>query len=260
MQTSTMPTSSMPTSAMPTPAVALSVELSPGKHANSSANEWGFDVLPSNVTFVNATMNGTIVNGRLYNGSDSSIMSNDTTIVHTLNSNNIGNVSLISFIYIVMSCVVILVMLPQGLLLIRAATNNERSQGSATNSAYTERIFRKDLEECYPEAPPTTLWPSYPELVDEKRDGQISHKDIEWCKTLLRGKHLLDRQVLSLSHVRREDRRVVDGMVASSAGAVQELHGIAKTWMKVKDQWTAEEWELVQKICQQISTIGNKGR
>jgi hypothetical protein len=239
---------------------ALVAQPSPGTHANSSADEWGFEALPSNVTFVNATMNGTIVNGRLSNGSDSSIMSNDTTIVHTLNSNNIGSVSLISFIYIIMSCVIILAMLPSGLLLIRTATKSQGSHGSATHSTYTERMFKRDLQECYPEAPPKTLKPSYPELLDEKTNGQNPHIDIEWCKTLLRGKYSLDLQALSLQHVRKEDRRVVESMEARSAGAVQELHVIAEKWMEARDQWTAEEWVLVQKICQRISAIGNRGR
>jgi hypothetical protein len=234
--------------------------LSPGSHANSSASGWGFGPLPPNITFVNGTMNGTIISGRLYNGSDSSIMTNDTIIIHTLNSNTIGSVSLSSFIYIIMSCIIIIAMLPNGLLLIRAASNHNRVHNSATHPTYTERMFQKDLQRCYPATPLTRPQPSYPELVDKMINGRISHKDIEWCKTLLRGKYALDCQTLGLRHVYKSNRRIVDGMEARSAGAVQELHGIANTWMSAKDQWSAEEWELVKQICRRIFAIEDRGR
>ena len=221
---------------------------SPGQLANSSAEGRGFEPLPNNVTFVNATMNGTLINGRLYNTSDSSIFFNGTTIIHTMDSNMIGSVSLFSFIYIIMSCVIIIGMLPNGIRIIRAALRPTSAYGFAGRPKYTEAKFSGDMKSFYPEPPKNPPQPSYPELVDK-------HADVKWCKTLLRGKYTLDCQATSADYMPSRDVVVFDRLRARSEGAVQELHAMASTWMRERDRWTNDEWNLVTRICERLSTI-----
>jgi hypothetical protein len=229
------------------------ISLSAGDAANATTGEWRFEPLPSNLTFVNGTLkNGTLVNGMIYNGS----AINGTIIIERLSSTTVGSVQLASFIYIIMSILIVLMMLPNSVKWIRAASgHSHRFLPLVATPEFRESLFRSQISAYYPSAIVINPVDSYAEAVAHKPTSSVTPEELRKCRQLLRGKYSLDCQIVNLRHVFEPNRHIVEGMKKRSNGACYDLKRMVSGWMQAQGQWSAEEWELVKKISERVSSI-----
>jgi hypothetical protein len=214
---------------------------------NSSTIEWGLEPLPSsNITFINGTLtNGTVINNRVYNG----IHINGTTIIEREEPTMIGSVPLISFIYIIMSILVI------GGMAFKSVKWAQAALGAPPKHApnlrlglLPEREFEKSLEKHYPPDPPVSPTPAYAETIKRDPNQGINSQDLRECRELIRAKFALDVDVYNLRDVDTRHMALVQDKMRRSEGAMIDIQKLVRGWREAKDQWTAEEWEKVEEI------------
>ena len=221
------------------------VSLSGGREVNAMAKQWGFERLPSNLTFVNGSLEDA-VNGTI----------NGTTIVEILSTTNVGSISLTSFIYIIISCLVFVMMVPGSVRWIRAArTQHHRFIPSVTRADFPERQFLQQVRRHYPAAPAVRPVSSYAEAVDHIPSGLVSAEELRKGRALLRAKYALECDVLNYRHVFQANQHIVDKKRRQADGAQHELGRLVYHWLQARHQWSAEEWELVVKISQMIPHV-----
>jgi len=223
---------------------------------NTTTGDFRFESLPSNLTFINGTLNnGTFVNGRIYNGS----AINGTTVIERLSLTAVGSVPLASFIYIIMSVVIILMLLPSAIKWIQAASGeNHRYMPFVATSTFPEKVFRSQLLRSYPPVPHTKPLDSYAEEVNRTPSGLVTAEKLRKFRELLRRKYSLDCEIVNLRYVYEANRHIVEGMKKRSDGAVYDLQRMVKDWVQAKEQWSEDERALVEKIDKRISSIQPK--
>jgi len=220
---------------------------------NATTEAWRFDPFPANLTFVNGTLkNGTLINGNVYNGS----AINGTTIIERYVLASIGSIQLASFIYLMVSMVVIFAMIPGFIKWIQAASgNHHRFEPTVSTPEYPEKIFTKQLMEYYPPRPGTNPPPSYAEAVNHTPSGSVTPEELRKCRQLLRAKYSLDCQIINLKHVFESDRHIVETATRQSQGAYSDLQRMVAGWVNARNQWSAEEFRLVTKISNRITNM-----
>jgi hypothetical protein len=212
---------------------------------NLTTSDWGFEPLPSNVTAINGTVpqNGTFINGDFQNKT----IINGTYLIERTTPQNIGSVSLVSFIYMVMSLVIILLAAPDSIKWIKAA-NGERTT-SSTLSITNERNFNAWVQKRYPQTPKIAPADSYAETVARVPDQAFTSKDLQDCIDLIRAKYSLDVQTHNLKDIYAANRPIVDDMRRQAAGALVDLKRMVEGWMAAgQENWSQEEWRLINEI------------
>lgn len=218
------------------------VSFSAGLAVNATTEQWGFEPLPSNLTFVNGTLKDA-VNGTI----------NGTIIIERMSNTTIGSIQLTAFIYILMSGLIILMMLPGSIEWIQAATGQDhRFTPSITTPDFPERLFLRQIHRYYPAAPDFEPLNSYAEVVNHTPTGIISAAELRRGRALLRAKYALECDILNLRHVYEPSRHILEEKKKQAEGARQELGRLVQEWLRAKDQWTVEEWELVVEISKRI--------
>jgi hypothetical protein len=229
------------------------ISLSAIDAANATTEAWRFDPFPANLTFVNGTLkNGTLIHGIIYNGS----AINGTTIIERHVLTSIGSIQLASFIYLIMSMVIVLAMLPGSVKWIQAASGHyHRFEPTVSTPEYPERIFTGQLMRYYPPLSDTDPPPSYAEVVNHTPSGSVTPEELRKGRQLLRAKYSLDCQIIGLKHVFESDRHIVEKATRQSQGAYSDLQRMAAGWVNARNQWTAEEFRLVTEISNRITNI-----
>jgi hypothetical protein len=233
---------------MSAPGSLQNVSFSAGDAVNATTEAWRFEPLKSNFTFANGTLEGAI-NGTI----------NGTTIINTLSSTTVGSIQLASFIYIIMSVVIIVMLLPCSVKWIQAASGGgHRFVPLVAMPEFPERIFKSQLRRYYPPLPDAKPIDSYAEAVDHTPTGVVTPEELRKCRKLLRGKYSLDCQIFNLRHVYEPNRHIVENMKRRSDGACSDLHRMVSGWKQARDQWSAEERKLLTEISERISSIKPK--
>lgn len=226
--------------------------LSPVEAVNLTTGEWRVEPLPSNLTVFNSSVPvNTTINGQVYNGS----AINGTTIIVRFPSTNIGSISMISFIYMIISVGII------GLNVIPFIqwTKELTSRGRISNSQplkpspLSERRFERRLHQIYPTFQPPQ--DSYAEKVLRRPGGTVTSQDLRECRELIRSKYALDVWVYNARDARAHNRDIMDDKKRQSAGALVDIQRTVKGWVEAKDQWLPEEWEMVLMIYQRIQAL-----
>jgi hypothetical protein len=217
------------------------------KAINSSTSEWGLEPLPSsNITFINGTLtNGTIINNKVYNG----VHINGTTIVERKEPTMIGSVPLISFIYMIMSILIIGGMAFKFVKWVQAAAGAPPKYAPVLRPGLLpEREFERSIEKYYPQDPDTPPMPAYAETIEQDAKQGISSQDLRECRELIRVKFALDVDVYNLRDVAERYRPLVEEKMRRSEGAMIDIRKKINGWKAAKDQWTAEEWAKVEDL------------
>jgi len=225
---------------------------------NATTESWGVEPLPANVAYINGTLtNGTILGGCVYNGTTwNGTCFNNTVIVQRVQSDNVGSVSLISFIYMIMSLLIIIAMIPGLIDFIKAVTGHPHPyQPNVSTSTFTERDLKKHLLRHYPPDPEIPPLPSYLEVVHQKPGDKISAQKLRECRELIRAKYALDVEAYSLRDVHYLNQHIVDDKKRRSKGALEDIKRTIEEWTAVKDQWSPEEWKQVEMICKRIQIL-----
>jgi hypothetical protein len=231
--------------------------VSPIDAVNSTTGEWRVDPLPSNITVFNSSVpNNITINGQVYNGS----AINGTTIIVRFPSTNLGSISMVSFIYMVMSLLIIGVMAFPFILWIKDVTGHISSRSQISNSRprqpafLSERRFERRLRRAYPslDQPPQE---SYAEKVPRKPGGTVTSQDLRECRELIRSKYALDVFIHNARHARAQNMDIVDATRRQSAGALVDIQRTVKGWVEADAGWSPEEREMVQMIYDRIQAL-----
>jgi len=219
---------------------------------NSSTTEWGLESLPSsNVTFINGTLtNGTVINGKPYNG----VGINGTTIIERIEPTMIGSVPLISFIYMIISILIIAGMSYKSVKWAQAAAGAPPKYAPILRPGLiSEREFEKRLGMYYPKDPAKPPPPAYAETMERNGRKDINSQDLRECRELIRAKFALDVDVYNYQDVDARHRQTVEDKMKRSEGAMVDIRKQVESWRVAKDQWTAEEWPVVEELHYRIN-------
>jgi len=207
---------------------------------NSSAGDWGVDPLPP-LTYLK---NGT------FRAADNSTF----TRTHTT---AVGSVALVSFIYMLMSLAIILVMVIKSVSWIRGASPSTKYkwEPEPRPGFLSARKFEAQLRRWYPrDASLQTM--SFDETVAHSSGAQA--QDVRECGELIRTKFRLDLKVYNLRDARVVDRPIVEDMRKRSEGAMADIRRATAGWNAARRQWSAEEWEVVKQIHEVVQALGTR--
>jgi hypothetical protein len=207
-------------------------DLSPLDAVNATTGEWGLEPLPSG----------------LYTD-DGSNPSDDPNLIELVQSPTVGSISTVSFIYLIMSILIILIMVRPSIHWIRAV------MGSGTHHSSPERQFRKQLMRHYPPPPKSPPLRSYAETVAREPGRTITPQDLRECRELIREKYELDVEKYNLRDVHDLNRPILDDKIKRSAGALVDIKRIVKGWVEAKEQWSETEWRQVEEINRRIQSL-----
>ncbi|KAH8676468.1 hypothetical protein BGZ60DRAFT_402680 [Tricladium varicosporioides] len=166
----------------------------------------------------------------------------------------IGTVPLTSFIYMIMSILIICGMTFNFVKWTQAATGAPLKYAPVLRPGLLpERDFEKILEEYYPRDPDTPPTPAYAETIEHDTKKGISSQDLRECRELIRAKFALDVDVYNLQDVDEMHWSTVEDKVQRSKGAMIDIRKKINAWKTAKDQWTAVEWAMVEELHYRIS-------
>lgn len=212
--------------------------LSALENVNNTVSEWRIDPLPANITVVK----GNITSGIYPN----------TTIIHRISSTSVGSVPLVPFIYLMMSILVILLMIPTFVEWVRSlASKPHRWEPDLGHSTLTERAFERKLLRYY-HRPNQTLQ-SQAETVMRKQGTES--EDIRACQELIRAKFGLEIQIWNLRDATFVHRPIVEDMKRRAQGAMSDIVKITEAWRGAEDQWDEAEWKLVEEIHRRVRAL-----
>jgi hypothetical protein len=206
--------------------------------------------------FNSSVPNNTVINGQVYNGS----AINGTTVIVRFPSTNLGNISMISFIYMIISVGIIGLMAFPFVQWIQKLTSHISSRGRLKNPQplqaffLSENRFERRLREIYPTRNQQPQH-SYAEKVPRKPGGTVTSQDLRECRELIRSKYALDVWVYNARGARVQNRPIVDEKRRQSAGALVDIQRVVKGWVEAEAQWSTEERKMVQAIYKRIQEL-----
>ncbi|KAH7330477.1 hypothetical protein BKA65DRAFT_509470 [Rhexocercosporidium sp. MPI-PUGE-AT-0058] len=186
-----------------------------------------------------------------------SIYGNSTRFkeVTRMNSTNVGSVPLMSFIYLLMSIVIVAVMFEQvsqwalGL----HHSNATPYKSTLSSSNLTEKQFARQLKALYRHNEKGIWVSSETETVD--KIGGTGSRDIRRCAELIRAKFGLDIDVYNLRDVTRANIPVKLEKERQSEGAMADLKTMVRGWVEKKANWSDEEWKIVEEIGERVARL-----
>lgn len=209
--------------------------LTPVQFVNETTYEWRVNTLPTNLTVINGTLsNGTIINGKVYNGTEV----NGTVIIERLQPSAIGSLSVVSFIYMIMTFLVIIIMALPVIKWIEAAVKQR---------LFTEKQFKNQLQRYYP-PPGIKLLRSYAETVSRHPNADCTSEGLWEFRELIREKYAMDVLIWTARFVGEKDLPLVEDRRRRSRGATHDMLKFVGRWVKARDQWSEEEWAKVNEI------------
>lgn len=90
------------------------------------------------------------------------------------------------------------------------------------------------------------LTPSYAEII--LRWDPFSSEALREVMGLIRDKYALDVRVWNYRFAHQINMPVIKEMKARPEGATSDLLETVRCWMNSREQWTTEEWALVNEI------------
>jgi len=222
---------------------------------NGTIPFWRLGPLSSKWIYVNGSIpKNTYVNGHYYDGSINSI--NDTIIIQRKEIRNIGTLPLSTFVYLIVSIVVIMALLamPSCRYIFRLLLGNDKRFGTdRTNGSLSEYAFDRQLREFYP-PPGADPLPSYPELVDYDASNDVTSTNIRDCQSMIRKVYALKVDAYNARDVRRAHQDMVAGWKMQATAGLRDVQGTVERWAQRTD-WSTEEKRKVDEIRARILTI-----
>jgi len=220
---------------------------------NSSTFQWGLQPLPTNLTIFNSSVpNNTYINGQLYNGSNI----NGTTVVVRFPSTTVGDIGTISFVYLIISLTVLMLMVLPFVYLLRALVDPESSGFSnrlppvfRQRSTVSQRQFGKRLRGLYKRV----VQRYFVETVPPGPNDRITAQDLRKCRELIRSRYQLEVRIYNSRGAFDQD--AVNELRRQAAGAVVDLHQMIQGWVDGRDRWQPNEWIMVEKLHRRIEAI-----
>lgn len=209
--------------------------LSPLDAVKATTGEWGLEPLPSGLYAQNGSAN-----------------SDDPNLIELVQSPTVGSISTVSFIYLIMSILIILIMLRPSIDWVWAVTGSSTHHSS---SELSERQLRKQIMRHYPPPPKSPPLRSYAETVAREPGRAITSQDLRECRELIRETYALDVEKYNLRDVHDLNRHILDDKIRRSAGALVDIKRIVKGWVEAKEQWLEAEWRQVEEINRRIQSL-----
>jgi hypothetical protein len=221
---------------------------------NATTPAWRLGPLSSTWVFVTDSIPAySYVNGYYYVDSHSAI--GDTVIVQRKEIKGVGTLPLTSFVYLIISAFVILVLiaLPNCRYIVRLLLGND-TRFATDGTAISEFTFGRLVGAFYPRAPRREPLPSYPEVVDYESSREVSSSDVRECQSMIRRVYALKVKAFNARDVSHANRGIVDGWKVQATAGLKDLQSLADKWSQRRD-WSPEEREKVDLIRQRILAI-----
>jgi hypothetical protein len=223
-----------------------SLNLLPIQYVNLTTWEWRVNPLPSNINVYDA---GNAQNTPGYYA------------VERAQPSMIGSLSLVSFIYMIMTFLVIIIMASTVVGWIQAAVGQRPYEYTfflpTSTGALTEREFNRRLRKHYPSAPRHTPLPSYAETAVKYPHIDCSSQGLREFRDLIRKKYAMDVQVWNSRFVSDHDQPRVDDIKRRSRGATSDMLEAVQRWVSSRSEWSADEYQQVQEIYYRIQELNN---
>jgi hypothetical protein len=169
----------------------------------------------------------------------------------------LGSISVRSFVYLMISVVVILVLifLPSCRHVAHLILGNDRRFGTdRTNSRISAHAFDRRLREIYPREPEGNAMPSYPEQLFHQPGRDVSAGDVRECQSMLRQIYGLKINAFNARDVRRGNQEIVTGWKTQATSGLKDLKEIVDRWGQ-NTNWSARERTKVEEIRRRILAI-----
>ncbi|KAI9867896.1 MAG: hypothetical protein M1813_007718 [Trichoglossum hirsutum] len=173
----------------------------------------------------------------------------------------VGNISTVSFIYLMLSFLIVLLVSLPFIDWIKRAIKLEHPYKPPDRVIPTlpPQAFRIRLSKIYP---PITRSPflekSYAETIPRQPEDKITSQDLRECRELIRAKFALDVDIYNhrdSSH----SRDFVEDMKRRSVGALGDIKTMVEEWERRKrGEWSREERKLVREIHRRLKPLLEK--
>lgn len=159
----------------------------------------------------------------------------------------IGNVPLITFIYLILSLAIIVLLARSTIKWIRTLTKPFDTGNLLPiyeRKKLSVKAFKTRLETLFP--PPERQIMSFSEKLEKEKDVSEEVRDV---REMLRAKYLLD---LEIEGADGERKRMLEDRAQEG---LNEIRRKVATWVERKEQWSAEERRLVEEIQRRIGGV-----
>jgi hypothetical protein len=229
---------------------------------NGTTDQWRVDPLPGNLTAINGTLsNGTLINGNVYHDGD--ILG--TTVIERVQPSTFGSLTVVSFIYMLMSLLIILFLAAGFTKFVRVALGQRQYEytlflPTTATGALTAREFDKQLRRFYPSRSPNVPPPSYAETRPRHPNGDFSSQGLREFRELIRAKYAMDVQVWNFRDAHPLNEPIVAEWRKRSRGATLDMMETVAKWTASREQWSVDEWEQVREIYLRIQQLNEQER
>ncbi|ETI21664.1 hypothetical protein G647_08011 [Cladophialophora carrionii CBS 160.54] len=200
---------------------------------------------------------GSDVNGHNYSDSHSDI--GGTIVVQRKVTNSVGSLPLNSFVYLMISAFVIIVLiaLPNCKYIARLLLGKDtRFDTDCPHSAtgISEFTFNRMICGFYPPEPRHEPLPSYLEALDYVPGREVRSSDVRECQSMIRRVYLLKVKVFNAGNVHPANLGIVDDWRLQAKAGLSDIRILADSWAQRHD-WSPEEKMKVAQIRQRIMAI-----
>ncbi|KAI9764969.1 MAG: hypothetical protein M1840_007891 [Geoglossum simile] len=176
-------------------------------------------------------------------------------------STTIGNISTVSFIYMLMSLLIVLLMLWPSIDWIGLVVQQKHPYKPPDKilSTLPPHAFRRRLSQLYPSnIRNPLLLDCFAETVPRPLGEKVTPQDLRECRELIRAKFALDVNI----HNHRNavhSRQPVEEMKRKSVGALGDIKMAVERWVeRGKGEWSKEEWKIVKEIHRRLKPLLEK--
>ena len=222
---------------------------------NATTPYWRLGPLPGEWLFYNGSSQQYSNNGSSYwyyyqanNSAEPLVWIKINNITH------IGSLQLNSFVYLIISFVVfvLLLLLPNCRYITRLLLGNDRRFGTSTASN-SDYAFDRELKNLYPTEGPEPL-PSYPEVLHYHDSKAVRAQDIRECQSMIRKIYALKVDAYNARDVRRANMEIVAEWKMQASAGLRDVKSLVEKWDQRRD-WDDYERVKVTAIRQRILAI-----
>ncbi|EXJ56122.1 hypothetical protein A1O7_09053 [Cladophialophora yegresii CBS 114405] len=223
---------------------------------NATSPAWRLGPLNASWVFVTDSIPpNSYVNG--YNFSDTSSDLSGTIIVQRKEINSVGTLALHSFVYLMVSAfvVIVLIALPNCKYIAKLLFGEDtRFDTDADRVGITEFTFDRMMRGFYPPEPRHEPLPSYLEALDYMPGREVRSSDVRECQSMMRRVYLLKVKVHNAGNVHPANRGIVDDWRVQARAGLSDIRILADKWAQRQD-WSPEERLKVAQIRERIMAI-----
>ncbi|KAF2461820.1 hypothetical protein BDY21DRAFT_329738 [Lineolata rhizophorae] len=217
---------------------------------NITTEEWLLPGLPANLVFINGTeAEGNVINVE----SQAGHLPNSSVIIELVQSDKIGTLDTLDFIYLIMAFIILIVLSPAFYTWCKDTTTRREYSALEVDGSLDERGFRRKILRLFPRSQPLTC----DEILPQTAGDDVRPEDLQEFRDLLRTKYCMDVDIWALNDVRAVDKEFVLDKMRKSEATVIELRNQVEKWrdMDSVNQWSGEERAALEAIYNRVMSI-----